>query len=103
MANQPPKVNPQGVLEGVTARLAALGLFILAGAFLIYLHREELWPAEGTEAVASEDPFLAACLAAESAKIQSMLDEGLLQESQAATSRSRIDGYCRDQAARQSQ
>ena len=100
MTDRPPKAGQDGVLDGAAARLAALGLFVLAGAFLGYLHRDSLLPSDANEAVVSEDPFLAACQAAEAAKIQAMLDEGLLQEAQAKTSRSRIEGYCRDQAAR---
>jgi len=82
--------------DGLLARGAALLVALGAAGLLLYIERERFFGAEP----AATNPALAAlqaCLRQETAPLDKMLSEGLLDEAQAALFRSRAEARCRAQ------
>jgi hypothetical protein len=86
--------GPRGTASynGVISRLVALGVFALSAGALVYVHREDLWPAAPLE-----DPAFARCFNANAARIGKMRSEGLINDAQATRFRDHAEARCRAQ------
>ena len=80
-------------LDKPIARVAALGVALLAGLALGYIHRDDLFPGEAAIEAAADDP-VALCLAERSADIDRMVADGIVDEGRAALFRSRAEALC---------
>lgn len=80
---------------GVVPRLIALGVFALCAAALVYVHREDIWPAAPPAKAA--DTAFARCFDDSAAKIDRMRSEGLIKEAQWRRFRERAEARCRAQ------
>ncbi len=83
-------------LDRPAARLLGALVFLLCAAALVYLHREDIWPAPAVEAAHGDDP-LALCLHDRLAVIDAQLRDGVLKPEQAELFRSRVEALCRAQ------
>ena len=84
---------PSSALDGPIARIAALGVAILAALALVYIHRDDLFPPDGASAGAATDP-VAICVAERWADIDRMVTESIVDEARAALFRSRAEALC---------
>ena len=91
----------RSALDGLAARLVALAVLILAAAVIVWLNREVLFPTmmsgAGTSVPAAADSPAALCLEERAAGIQDMLDDGTIDEGQAALFTSRAEALCEAQ------
>jgi hypothetical protein len=90
-------VSPQderAFLDRPAARGLAALVLVLCGALLIYLHRDDLWPADAPEEKASDDPA-APCIEQRFAEIDAMIADGVVGEGQAALFKRRAEAMCR--------
>ena len=83
-------------LDRPAARLCGVAVFVLCIAALVYLHRDDIWPAPVVEAAHGDDP-LALCLRDRLAVIDGQLRDGILKPEQADLFRSRVDALCQAQ------
>ena len=83
-------------LDRPSARLAALAVFVLTGALLATIHRDDLWPSPATTDDAAPSAYTA-CLAARRANIDQLLAEAVIDAAQAALFTRRAEALCRDQ------
>lgn len=86
-------------LDGPMARLLAALIIVLCAGLLAYLHREDLGPMLGAEAVddsdgAADDPA-APCIQQRFAEIDAMIEEGVVGAEQAALFKQRAEAMCR--------
>lgn len=86
-------------LDRPVARLCAILVFVLCGAALVYIHRNDLWPAPKVEAGGGNDP-IALCMRDRLAVIDGQLRDGVLKPEQAALFRTRVDALCQAQNRR---
>ena len=84
--------RPSSALDRPVARLAALGVAVLAALALVYIHRDDLFPPEAGAADAA-DP-VALCMAERSADIDGMVADGTIDEARAALFKSRAEALC---------
>jgi len=80
---------------GIAGRLAALGVFALCAAALVYVHRSDIWPAAAPAKV--ENTAFARCFEDSTAKIDTMRAEGLIDAAMARGFRDRAEARCRAQ------
>ncbi|HEX9489252.1 MAG TPA: hypothetical protein VF930_03145 [Stellaceae bacterium] len=85
-------------LDRPMARLCAIAVFVLCGAALVYIHRNELWPGPKVEA-SGADP-IALCMRDRLAVIDGQLRDGVLKPEQADLFRTRVDALCQAQNRR---
>ncbi len=83
-------------LDRPAARLGGVVVFLLCGAALVYLHRNDIWPPPTVEAARGDDP-LARCSHDRLAVIDEQLHQGVLTPEQAELFRTRVDALCRAQ------
>ena len=86
-----------GVLDGPAARMAALGVFVLAAAALGWFHRDDIFPPG--DASLADDPA-ARCIAERWAGIDQMAAEDAIDGPRAKLFKSRAEARCRSQAGR---
>jgi hypothetical protein len=86
-------------LDRPAARLCAIVIFALCAAALVYVHRNDLWPAPKVEAGGGGDP-LALCMRDRLAVIDGQLRDGVLKPEQAELFRARVDALCQAQNRR---
>ena len=82
--------------DGLPARLAALGVALLAGLALFVIHYDDLFPPEGGAAVDPDDP-VQLCIAAEKQTLDTMVAGGSFTEEQAARALAGAEARCFDQ------
>lgn len=92
-ASQSPEKTP--LLDRPVARVLAGVLFLAVLALLAWLHRDDLFPPEAAP-VAEDDP-VALCLAARTADIAQMQQDGVITAEQAALFTSRAEALCQAQ------
>ena len=86
--------RPSSALDRPVARMAALGVAVLAALALGYIHRDDLFPPDaGSADAAAADP-VALCLAERSADIDGMVTDGTIDEARAALFKSRAEALC---------
>lgn len=90
----PPARRP-GALDGPAARVAALGLFLLAAGALGWFHRDDVFP---PEAGPLADDLAAACIAERWAGIDGMAADGTIDAARADTFKAHAEALCRAQA-----
>ena len=93
-APDPAPATRRGALDGPAARMAALGVFVLAAAALGWFHRDDIFP---PEAVPADDPA-ARCIAERWAGIDQMAADGTIDAARAKSFKSRAEALCRAQA-----
>jgi hypothetical protein len=86
-------------LDRPVARLCGIVVFALCAAALVYVHRNDLWPAVKVEAGGSSDP-IALCMHDRLAVIDGQLRDGVLKPEQAELFRTRVDALCQAQNRR---
>lgn len=86
-------------LDRPVARLCAIVVFVLCAVALVYLHRNDLWPAAKVEAGGGDDP-VALCMRDRLALIDGQLRDGVLKPEQADLFRTRVDALCQAQNRR---
>src|SRR4051812_27000060 len=91
---------PRSALDGPPARAIALLVALLALAALGWINRARFLPAPPPKAEAAADDPFARCMAARSADIDRMVQEGTAKPDQAELFRSRAEAMCRAEAAR---
>lgn len=91
----------QAFLDRPAARALALLVVILCGGLLAFLHRGELFHAGGSsgderasEGVADADPA-APCITERFADIDGMVEEGVVDSTQASLFKERAEAMCR--------
>ena len=98
-AETEPTPNPRrGVLDGPAARAVALCVFLLAGATLGWIHRDDIFPPE--TAPAAGDPA-AACIAERWAGIDRMAADGTIDAARAKAFKASAEAVCRSRASQQ--
>jgi hypothetical protein len=75
------------------ARLLAFAVFVACLALLVYMHREDLWPAEIDEAAGLNPEFIA-CRDARTVTLDEMLSEGLIDADRHAQFTGRAVAIC---------
>jgi hypothetical protein len=93
MADSPPQVS---FLDRPIARLCALGVALLMGAALAFMHRDDLFPPEAAAGRAADDP-VALCFAQRAADVDNLLKEGTITPDQAALFKNRAEALCQAQ------
>jgi hypothetical protein len=88
--------DSRAFLDRPAARLAAIGIFALCAAALIYIHRDDLFPSAEPTPVAADDPFQR-CYAEATAKIDRMKSGGTINGEQAKLFGMRAEARCRAQ------
>ena len=83
-------------LDRPLARVVALGVVLLVGAALAWIHRDDLFPPEAS-APAADDP-VARCLAERAADIDRMRADGVIDEARATLFKRRAAALCQAQA-----
>jgi hypothetical protein len=83
-------------LDTAYARLAALACFAVSVAVLVYVHRDDLFPAPPEPAAAADDAF-GRCFRDGTAAIDKMLAEKTIGPDQAKLFRMRAEARCRAQ------
>jgi hypothetical protein len=86
----------RGFLDGPYARIAALACFAGAVAVLVYIHRDDLFPAAPVPVAERDDPF-GRCFREGTASIDKMLAEKTINAEQAKLFRMRAEARCRAQ------
>ena len=89
--------DSRAFLDRPVARFAAIGIFALCAAVLIYIHRDDLFPAATPNPSAADDPFRR-CYDEASAKIDRMKSGGTISGEQAKLFMMRAEARCRAQA-----
>jgi hypothetical protein len=84
----------RSALDGPLARVVALGVFLLAGAALAWMHRDDLF---GPEAGAPAEDPVALCVAGRWAGIDAMVEDGVVDAARAAQFKARAEALCRAQ------
>ncbi len=82
-------------LDRPIARLCAVGVALLMGAALAFMHRDDIFPPEAAEE-AADDP-VALCLAERAKDIDAMVAEGTITAAQASLFKSRAEALCQAQ------
>jgi hypothetical protein len=85
------------ILDGASARIVALLVFLGCAGALAWLHRDDLFPPE-PNATATDDPF-ARCLAERRADVVRMQEEGLIDAERAALFTNRAEAMCAAETA----
>ena len=85
--------RPSSALDRPIARIAAVGVAVVAALALGYIHRDDLFPAVAGTAGAAADPVLL-CIAERSADIDGMVSDGTIDEARAALFKSRAEAMC---------
>ncbi len=80
-------------LDSIWARLVALACAAAAGLALVYIHRDDIWPAPPE--VAGDDAFTF-CFAKRAADVDHLFAEGTISDAQAVQFKSRAEAMCRD-------
>ncbi len=88
----------RSVLDGPAARLAALGVFGLCVAALVYIHRDDIWPPPAAEVEGAANDPAARCVAERSAQVDTMVAEGVIGPVQEELFKSRAAAFCQAQA-----
>ena len=70
--------------DGLAARLAALGIAVLAGLALLWIHWDDLFAEEQAAGGLDPDGPVAECVAAEKRTLDAIVAEGSFSEEQAA-------------------
>lgn len=91
--------DDRAFLDRPAARLLALLVFVLCGAALAYLHRDDLGrtvPAgvAGEGAESADDPAMP-CLNQRFAEIDAMVTDGIIDDDKAVLFRQRAEAMCR--------
>jgi hypothetical protein len=86
-----------GFLDGAAARLCALGVCLTCVGLLLWIHRDELFPAAAT---GGADP-VAACIRERGAAIDEQIRQGVIQQAQAELFRNRVAALCAAQSRRE--
>jgi len=86
-------------LDRPVARLCAIVVFVLCGAALVYIHRNDLWPGPKVE-VGGGDDAITLCMRDRLAVIDGQLRDGVLKPEQADLFRTRVDALCQAQNRR---
>ncbi len=89
------EATPPGAPDAPAARLAALGVFVLAAAALGWFHRDDIFPPDA--ASLADDPA-ARCIAERWAGIDQMAAEGTIDAAHAKLFKTRAEAWCRSQA-----
>jgi hypothetical protein len=84
-------------LDGIGARLVAVGIALVAGGLAVWIHRHELFPAEQSNATAGGDPFQE-CVTSRAGDIDKMLAEKTIDAQRAELFRARAEAMCRAEA-----
>jgi len=82
-------------LDRPIARFCAVGVALLMGAALAFMHRDDLFPPEQA-AMDANDP-VARCFAERAADIEKMVAEGTINAQQAALFKGRAEALCQAQ------
>lgn len=77
------------------SRLIALAVFGACVGFLVYLHRDDLWPPPVEEA--SGNPAFEACKAQRFGEIENMRQQAVIDENQEQQFKARAEAFCWDQ------
>ncbi|MEQ8326929.1 MAG: hypothetical protein RH951_07205 [Parvibaculum sp.] len=93
MADSTPEVS---FLDRPAARFCALGVALLMGAALAFMHRDDLFPPQTAGGLAADDP-VAQCFAERAADIDSMVAEGTVTGDQGRLFKSRAEALCQAQ------
>ncbi len=88
--------NESRFLDRPAARLCGALVFLICIAALVYLRRDDIWPAPALEAAHGDDP-VALCQRDRLAVIDAQLRDGVLKPEQAELFRSRVEALCRAQ------
>lgn len=83
-------------LDTPYARIAALACFVLSATVLVYVHRDDLFPAPPPPVAQSDDAF-GRCFRDGTAAIEKMLAEKTIGPDQAKLFRMRAEARCRAQ------
>jgi len=92
MADSSPEVS---FLDRPIARFCAVGVALLMGAALAFMHRDDLFPPE--RATADPNDPVALCFAERAADIDKLLAEGTINDQQAGLFKSRAEALCQAQ------
>jgi hypothetical protein len=90
-----PPVPRLSALDGRAARVAALGVFLLAAGALGWFHRDDIFP---PDAAALPDNPVARCIAKRWAGIDAMAADGTIDAARAKLFKARAEAWCRAQA-----
>ena len=77
-------------LDRPAARVVAIGIAVLCGLTLAFIHRDDLLP---TDPAAATDP-VALCLAERAAEIDRMVADGVVDADRAVLFKSRAEALC---------
>lgn len=83
-------------LDRPIARFCAVGVVFAVAGVLLAIHWDDLFGESG-ETIARGNPELAACLDKRVGDVETMLDNGTINERQAEEFRRRAEDYCRAQ------
>jgi hypothetical protein len=84
-------------LDGIGARLVAVGLFLAALGFLAWYERDRLFPEEIVETADPAEAAYRACVKGRFADIDGMRADEVITGAQEKLFKSRADAYCRAQ------
>lgn len=90
-----PVPGRRSFLDGPAARLVAFAVFLLAGAALGYIHRDDLFPPDA--APVADDP-VARCIDERGAGIDRMAADGTIDAARAKLFKARAEALCQAQA-----
>ena len=85
----------RSALDTGTARIVALGVFVLCAAILGYMHRGDLFPPEVVEEAALNPEFVA-CRDKRVATVDKMLADGVIGDAQHKQFSDRATAVCAD-------
>ena len=94
LETKPPAAS-HAALDRPAARVAALGVFLVAAGVLGWFHRDDIFPP--ADAPRADDPA-AACIAERWAGIDAMAADGTIDAARATLFKSRAEALCWSQA-----
>jgi hypothetical protein len=91
--HEPSRNAASSFADGVWARLLAAAVIAVAGAILVYYHRDDLFGSDGV-AASGAPPQVAACLEQRVGSIERMRADGVIDETQFAAFKANAEAMC---------